>query len=218
MTSAERQWALINAVRHVVRAQVPGDIVECGVWRGGAAMAAALTLLDAGSSDRKIWLYDTFAGMTAPGADDVRAADGVAARRTWTRHRRVDGGNDWCRAPLADVRSNMAATGYPETGLRFVQGPVEQTLLESANLPDSIALLRLDTDWYESTRTELEILYPRLSIGGVLIIDDYGHWQGARKAVDEFFAARAEVILLNRIDDTGRIGIRPPAAVVRLAP
>jgi O-methyltransferase len=211
MTSAERQWALINAVRHVVQAGVRGDIVECGVWRGGAAMAAALTLRASAAADRRIWLYDTFAGMTAPGADDLRAADGAAARGTWLRLQRRDGGSDWCRATLAEVRANMASTGYPEALTRFVQGPVEQTLLDPANLPASIAVLRLDTDWYESTRAELEILYPRLSNGGVLIIDDYGHWQGARKAVDEFFAARAEPMLLNRIDDTGRIGIKSPA-------
>lgn len=208
MTSPERQWALINAVRHVVRSHVPGDIVECGVWRGGAAMAAALTLRDAGSADRQIWLYDTFAGMTAPGVDDLKSADGTEARRTWLRLRRADGANDWCRATLAEVRANMATTGYPSGLTRFVQGPVKQTLRDPANLPASIAILRLDTDWYESTRTELEMLYPRLSNGGVLIIDDYGHWQGARKAVDEYFAAGAGPMLLNRIDDTGRIGIK----------
>lgn len=209
MTSPERQWALINAARYVVRANIPGDIVECGVWRGGAAMAAALTLCAERTYDRKLWLYDTFAGMTAPGADDRRSGDGAAAQDTWLRHRRVDGENDWCRASLEDVRSNMEGTGYPSTQIRYIKGPVEQTLRDTQNLPDSIAILRLDTDWYESTRVELETLYPRLTPGGVLIIDDYGHWQGARKAVDEFFAERGEVMLLNRTDDTGRIGVKP---------
>jgi O-methyltransferase len=217
MTSAERQWALINAVRYVVRGGIPGDIVECGVWRGGAAMAAALTLLGEAVRDRRLWLYDTFAGMTAPGANDRRSVDGTAARGTWLRHRRADGGSDWCRATLEEVRSNMERTGYPAAQVRYVKGPVEQTLADPASIPDSIAVLRLDTDWYDSTRIELERLYPRLSPGGVLIIDDYGHWQGARKAVDEFFAACGEAVLLNRIDDTGRIAVKPRAAAAASA-
>ena len=205
MTSVERQWALINAVRYAVRAQIAGDIVECGVWRGGAAMAAALTLLGEHAGDRRLWLYDTFAGMTEPARD----SDGSAAVQEWRRQRRSDGGNDWCRASLEDVRANMERTGYPADRIRYVKGPIEQTLRDPGNIPQRIAVLRLDTDWYESTRIELEQLYPRLAPGGVLIIDDYGYWQGARKAVDDFFAASAEPILLNRIDETGRIGIKP---------
>ena len=212
LTSVERQWALINAVRYAVQARIPGDIVECGVWRGGAAMAAALTLLGEGVGDRRLWLYDTFAGMTEPGATDRRASDGAAAAEVWRRHRRGDGANDWCRASLEDVRANMERTGYPVTQIRYVKGPVEETLRDTDNLPERIAVLRLDTDWYESTRVELERLYPRLVPGGVLIIDDYGHWQGARKAVDEFFAAGGQPLLLNRIDDTGRIGVKPAAS------
>ena len=80
----------------------------------------------------------------------------------------------------------LHGTGYPPERIHFVRGPVEETL--PAGAPDEIALLRLDTDWYESTRHELEHLYPRLAAGGVLLVDDYGHWEGARKAVDEYFA------------------------------
>ena len=90
--------------------------------------------------------------------------------------------------------------------VEFVQGRVENTLPAAA--PPEIALLRLDTDWYESTRHELEHLYPRLVDGGVLIVDDYGYWQGARQAVDEYFGETGEAILLNRIDDTGRIAVK----------
>ncbi|HXO65098.1 MAG TPA: TylF/MycF/NovP-related O-methyltransferase [Steroidobacteraceae bacterium] len=209
MTSTERQWALINAVRYIVQARIPGDLVECGVWRGGAAMAVALTLIDSNDRERGLWLYDTFTGMTEPGSVDRRSSDGAAAHETWARQRRGDGENEWCRASLEDVRANIEHTGYPTGRIRYVKGPVEHTLLATENRPQRIALLRLDTDWYESTRVELEQLYPRLSPGGVLIIDDYGHWEGARKAVDEFFAARGERLLLNRIDDTGRIAIAP---------
>jgi hypothetical protein len=83
---------------------------------------------------------------------------------------------------------------------------VERTVPAAA--PPALALLRLDTDWYESTRHELEHLYPRLSAGGVLIIDDYGHWKGSRRATDEFIAATPDFGLLSRIDGTGRLAIK----------
>ena len=74
--------------------------------------------------------------------------------------------------------------------------------------PPSIALLRLDTDWYESTYHELVHLYPRLSVGGILIIDDYGYWQGARRAVDRYFAEQGTRVFLSRIDETGRLAVK----------
>jgi predicted O-methyltransferase YrrM len=92
--------------------------------------------------------------------------------------------------------------------VRFVEGDVVQSLKIESNLPESISVLRLDTDWYESTRAELEVLYPRLSPGGVLIIDDYGHWGGAKKAVDEYFRGRPKP-LLQYTDYTGRMGVKP---------
>jgi O-methyltransferase len=107
---------------------------------------------------------------------------------------------------MNDVQTNMKQTNYPFSKIHFVQGKVEQTIPET--IPSSIALLRLDTDWYESTYHELVHLFPKLVTGGVLIIDDYGHWQGARKAVDQYFAEQKTPILLNRIDYTGRIAIK----------
>jgi len=83
----------------------------------------------------------------------------------------------WCEASIEDVQANMSFTGYPSDRIHYVQGMVENTI--PANMPDKIALLRLDTDWYASTKHELEHLYPLLEKGGVLLIDDYGHWQGA---------------------------------------
>ena len=100
--------------------------------------------------------------------------------------------------------ANMASTKYPNSRVHYCRGMVEQTLPKHAT--DQIAILRRDADWYESTRDELEHLYPRLSPGGVLIIDDYGYWARARKAVDEYFAASP--ILLSRIDQTGRIAVK----------
>ena len=155
MTSIERMYALWDAVRYVVGAQVPGDVVECGVWRGGSSMLAALTLLELGDSERDLHLFDTYEGMTEP-----TARDDAHAHAEWASQQRPDGANEWCLAGLDEVRANMAATGYPAERIRFVEGRVEDTIPASA--PERIALLRLDTDWYESTKHELEHLYPRL--------------------------------------------------------
>lgn len=205
MTSLERQIALIEAVRHVARRGVPGCLVECGVWRGGSSMAAALALLQEGQTDRDLYLFDTFEGMSPP-TDLDRTADGTLAATHLEREPDRAGGY-WCRAGLEDVRANMASVGYPAERLHFIPGPVERTIPEHVP-PAPIALLRLDTDWYESTRHELEHLFPLVVEGGILLIDDYGHWQGARKAVDEYLAAQPRGYYLHRIDDTGRLLVK----------
>ena len=203
MTSEERLLGVIDTARYIAQFRIPGAVVECGTWRGGSSMAAALGLLASGESFRDLYLYDTFEGMTAPTTVD-RSHDGVAAAH------QLDvaptGTGVWCRAGLDEVRGNMASTGYPIERVRFVQGRVEETIPKIC--PDQIALLRLDTDWYESTLHELEHLFPRLSPGGILIIDDYGHWDGCRRAVDEYFARNQSPILLVRLDYTGRIAIK----------
>lgn len=179
MTSKERMYALYKGLQYVHQANIPGDLVECGVWKGGSAMLMAMM------SDRDIYLYDTFEGMTEPGEHDYSIAgkDGVALGMSM--------------ASLESVKANLQSTN-----VIFVKGKVEETI--PGTMPGQIALLRLDTDWYESTRHELIHLYPLLAPGGVIIIDDYGHYAGAKKAVDEYFADKA--MLLNRIDYTGRIG------------
>jgi hypothetical protein len=206
MTSPERIVAVCDATRYVVRNGVKGDIVECGVWRGGSMMAIARTLIEEGDTTRELYLYDTYAGMTEPSSrdEDVR---GRSAARGMRRFGRDKAGNSkWCNASLDDVRANLFSTGYPIGRIKFVVGPVEETI--PATLPDAIALLRLDTDWYESTKHEMENLFPLLVGRGVLILDDYGHWQGARRAVDEYFEQRGEEVpLLHRIDYTGRMAV-----------
>ncbi|MEA2701846.1 MAG: O-methyltransferase [Candidatus Parcubacteria bacterium] len=204
MTSYERQQALFDAVNYIEDNRIEGAIVECGVWKGGSSMLAALTLLERGSADRTLYLYDTYAGMSEPTASDVNI-HGRAAGARWRELAR-DGMNEWDYASLDEVRSNLRSTGYPESKTVFVKGKVEETV--PGTVPERIALLRLDTDWYESTRHELEHLFPRLVRGGVLILDDYGHWQGARKAVDEYFKGSPVPIFLNRIDYTGRIAVK----------
>lgn len=204
MTSGERIFALRQAVKYVVSNNVPGDFVECGVWKGGSMMAVAMTLLETGCCDRDLLLFDTFDGMPPPMEVDrdfqgARAADLLAAQDKQTS-------DVWAYSPLNEVKAALAKTGYDMARVALVQGKVEETLPQRA--PANIALLRLDTDWYESTRHELVHLYPRLSVGGVLIIDDYGHWQGARRAVDEYIAENRLKVLLNRIDETGRICVK----------
>ncbi len=201
MTTPERIAAVCDAVRYVTTAKVPGAYVECGVWRGGSSMAAALGFLAAGDA-RPLYLFDTFEGMSEPSEHDRRAADNTSASVLLDHSGESD--KIWCRASIEDVAANMATTGYESENIQLCKGKVEDTLPMQA--PDQISILRLDTDWYESTKHELIHLYPKLSVGGVLIIDDYGYWDGARKAVDEYFSDKP--ILLNRIDQTGRIAIK----------
>jgi O-methyltransferase len=204
MTSVERMYALYKATEHVVKAGVPGDLVECGVWRGGSSMLSALALQRLGDEERTIYLYDTFEGMSEPDERDVSFRGDVATGK-WQRLK-VGEVNEWCYSPLEEVEANMLSTGIDRDRLRFVKGKVEDTL--PATMPERISLLRLDTDWYESTYHELRHLFPLLSTGGVLIVDDYGHWEGAREATDRYLAEVDAPILLNRVDYTGRVGVR----------
>ncbi len=207
MTSIERMYGLYTAVRHIQKHRIAGDLVECGVWKGGSCMLCALTLLAAGDISRTIFLYDTFEGMTKPSPRDIDYR-GTRALDIWASLRRgaYSDWPGWHHASLAEVRRTMLSTGYPEEKIRFVPGKVEDTL--PGTLPDRIAILRLDTDWYESTRHELLHLFPRLVPGGVLLVDDYGHYRGAREAVDEYLDNNQEELFLVRIDYTGRIGVK----------
>jgi O-methyltransferase len=203
MTSVERMSALIQAVTHVTRNGIAGDIAECGVWRGGSMMTVALTLLAHGDRSRSLYLFDTFEGMSPPSGDD-KSLDGVSADAQLQRD--AKGTGVWCYASLEDVRANILSTGYPAEKIYLIKGKVEDTI--PGNIPSGLSLLRLDTDWYESTKHELTHLYPLLNPNGILIIDDYGHWQGARKAVDEYFAEHGVKDYLHRIDYTGRILVK----------
>jgi len=209
MTSAARIWALMQAVRYLDAERIAGDFVECGVWRGGSVMAMARTLDERGSHERKIWLYDTFQGMTEPSEHDVEAGSGVLAQHMLAATEIGDGRNVWCVASRGDVEANLRSLNYPFERFIFVEGDVAETLKEF--VPDSIALLRLDTDWYESTKMSLEVLYPKLAVGGICILDDYGHWEGARKAVDEYFESLSSRPLLMPLDYSGRMFIKPPS-------
>jgi hypothetical protein len=205
MTSVEKVIGLVRAVQYVVKNRIPGDFVECGVWRGGSMMTVALTLRAAGETSRDLYLYDTFTGMPPPSGKDKRY-DGTTASHLIA----VGGPNApiLAYASLEDVRANLSRTAYPEERIHYVQGPVEETLPASA--PQRICMLRLDTDWYQSTLHELQHLYPRLEKNGVLIVDDYGHWRGSQQATDEYLAQLDPVPFLNRLDYSGRLVIKPP--------
>jgi len=205
MTKPVKLFGLIEATRYVVRHCIPGDIVECGVWRGGSMQAAALALLDAGVTDRELHLFDTFEGMPPPIERDRRHDGRPAAELLASQDRNA---KVWAVATLDDVRAGMLELGYPAERIHFHCGLVQDTV--PAEAPERIAILRLDTDWYESTRHELENLYDRVSPGGVLILDDYGHWDGSRQAVDEFLERTGEPLLLPPTA-TGRITVKPGA-------
>jgi O-methyltransferase len=213
MTSKDVMFSTYQAAKYVESRGIAGDVVECGVWRGGSALLAALTMREVRAgrkrslvnkvlgARRKVWLYDTFEGMTAPTDKDIDV-DGVQAGQYMDQY--SDDGK-WCYASIEDVTDIFEKNKFKKSEIKMIKGDVLKTLKTAA--PKKISLLRLDTDWYESTKAELEILYPRLSVGGVLIIDDYGHWAGARDAVDEYFAKNPSV-LLNRISYAVRVAIK----------
>lgn len=213
LTSGDRVAALCTSVDYIVGHGIPGAFVECGLWRGGSLMAILLRLRQHGISDRDIVGFDTFAGMTKPTREDVDFKGKAAGSRTWVntlakvtvnklaKVTKLKGSSGVSRD---EVFALLASTGYAPERIHLVEGPVEDTL--PAHAPKTIALLRLDTDFYVSTRHELEHLYPRIPVGGVLIIDDYGHFKGARKAVDEYL--KGHRILLQRVDYTCRLAIK----------
>jgi hypothetical protein len=206
MTSPERIFALYQAVQYLVRNRIPGDFVECGVWRGGSCMMMALVLKMLGDHERKIYLYDTFEGMSEPTEND-RQFSGEGADILLGEADKADQNSVWCYSSLDEVKANVLSTGLDASRFIFSKGKVEDTI--PGVIPGGIALLRLDTDWYESTRHELLHLYPLLAAKGVLIIDDFGHWEGAKKAVLQYFAEQGLHPLIQRVDYTGRMVIKP---------
>jgi O-methyltransferase len=210
MVSYERLVANADAVKYVIRREIPGAIVECGVWRGGSILIMIRVLQSLGVDDRDVYLFDTFEGMTLPTDRDTSAFD-EPALQTWRTAEAVDE-KPWAEMfdeeffDLERLRELVLGTRYPSERIHFVEGRVEDTL--PGNAPSDVSVLRLDTDWYESTKHELIHLFPRLAAGGVLIIDDYGHWEGARRAVDEYFQGAGRPLLFSRIDYTGRLAVK----------
>lgn len=205
MTSLFRMYALYHATKYVIENNIEGDIVECGVYKGGSSMLSADMLVEQNSFDKKLYLFDTYEGMCKPTDKDIYHGFQQKALKDWER-RQTDTHNTWCYAPIDEVKTNMLSTGYPEEKMVFVKGKVEDTI--PGTVPEKISLLHLDTDWYESTYHELVHLFPLLSKNGVLIIDDYGFWQGCREAVDQYFEENNIKMLFNRIDYNGRMFVK----------
>lgn len=191
MTSQERIQGLHDALLTVHRERIPGDFVECGVYLGGNVIIAKRFFHSVSNFEKKFYCYDTFEGMTAPGINDEKKA-----HRKWQ-------GSAQCLATMDSVKEQFEKHMLLDESVIFVKGDVNETLKIKENLPDEICILRLDTDWYESTLTELTILYERLSPGGFLIIDDYGYWNGCKKAVHEFFSESFVEKNFTKLDDTG---------------
>ena len=192
MTSEERIISLFESLEYVRINNIEGDFVECGVWKGGNILGIMEYLLYHNITDRKVWLYDTFEGMTEPEDSDIdfnntNANDIIDSIR--------------CYSPLEEVKRNLSSSNFPNNNLVYVIGDICETLDYEKNIPNKISILRLDTDWYKSTKDELTVLYPKLVNNGVLIVDDYGHWKGSKQAVDEYFDGKN--IVIESIDYTG---------------
>ena len=203
VTNWTRMWALTQAFEYVNSNEIPGDFVECGVWKGGNLILLS-SLQEMVNTKRRIIGFDTFSGMTTP-SDYDSDFRGVHASELLSKEPKIDGGQSiHAFASLKIVKQNLRE--HSCSNIELVKGDVLHTLNDVQNLPNSIAILRLDTDWYESTKKELDVLYPLLSPGGVLLIDDYGHFEGARKAVDEYF--KDEKVWMHYIDYSCRLIIK----------
>lgn len=196
MISHERFTNNIHAVIYVENRKIEGDIIEIGVYLGGSILSMMLTYEKTKALAREFHLYDTFEGMTPPTEVDIDL-HGYSAKMLLE----VDN-NIRCIGKLDDVKSNI----HRHTSIvpRYHVGDI----LKNKYVPEKIAILRLDTDWYESTKHELDTFYDSVVPGGVIIIDDYGHWKGSRKAVDEFLALHPGLTLY-RIDNEGVYFIKP---------
>lgn len=193
MIGIDAFYNIYRSVEYIALNNIPGDFVECGNFLGGAILAMSDFAHHFGLKDRQFYLYDTFEGFPE-NIEELDARGAVV---------QFGSSEDFIEV----VRRNIATSLYPQDGFIFVPGKVEDTLPKIK--PDQLALLRLDTDYYESTRVELEELYPRLAQGGVLIIDDFGCFQGARRATDEYVAKQDKKILLGRINYSVRFGVKP---------
>jgi hypothetical protein len=191
-------------IDYIVDCKIKGVLVECGV-QDGRIEKIWIEKLKQRNDERDIYMYDTFTGLTVPSERDVginnefQTAEQVLD--VWRQHQR-HGVNTWCYAPIEKVVNELLQTNYPFQKLHFIKGDVRKTLLDKKNIPDKIAILRLDTDWYDSTKVELETMFDNLVNGGVLILDDYYYWKGQKDAVDEFFKGTKYESAIKRFENS----------------
>ena len=186
MLSRERLFDFHLAVQYVQKSSIPGDIVEVGCWGGGALAVALSALRETESSAavpaRMVYGFDTFEGHPEPSPDELDVWGNNQLSRFKDFQSR---GESWCKVDIDQVRKNIESVCGQTRKLELVKGLAEVTIPQTEI--SQLAILRIDVDWYEPTLVCLQALYPKLTSGGVVIIDDYGHHSGSRKAVDEFF-------------------------------
>jgi hypothetical protein len=185
-----------DAINYILENNIEGDIIECGVYSGDVEYIWINELMK-NNAVRDIYLYDTFGGLVAPSEYDYTCDEAIfytmnkdETYNHWKKQIIDDTRNGWCYETLQNVQNRLNSTGYPQDKLHYVIGDVMETLKDKSKIPEKIAILRLDTDWYESSKYELEQMYDNVVIGGIIIFDDYYHWDGQRRATDEFFASR----------------------------
>ena len=201
MTTEIRMWALLNSLKKIYNEKIDGDIVECGIWKGGNIILIK-KFLDKNKQNKKIYCYDTFEGMKQTLSVDSEISTGKSADEIITNNKVY-----LCESSLEETKKNIRENVESFDNINFIKGKVEDTLIEEKNLPEKISICRLDTDYYESTKVELQILYPRLEKGGVLIVDDYGHWAGSKKAIDEYF--KDTHVMKHYVDYACRLIVKP---------
>lgn len=185
-----------DAVKYILQNNIEGCIIECGVESGNFEHIWINELMK-NNSIRDIYLFDTFGGLVEPTEYDYTCKDSKIYQMnkdevyiTWKNQVINEKVNGWCYTPLDKVKQRLNSTGYPQNNLHYVVGDVMETLKDKTTIPEKIAILRLDTDWYESSKYELEQMYDNVVRGGIIIFDDYYHWDGQRRATDDFFKSR----------------------------
>ena len=203
------------AIQYILNNNIEGVIIECGVDSGDFEYLWISELMK-NNVVRDIYLYDTFGGLVEPSEFDYTRDDAVIYKMSkekvhseWKARIVTDKINSWCYTPLAKVQQRLNATGYPQDKLHYIVGDVMETLRDIVTIPEKIAILRLDTDWYESSKYELEQMYDNVVVGGVIIFDDYYHWDGQRRATDDFFKSK------NITYDFVNMGNNKTAAVIK---
>jgi O-methyltransferase len=174
----------------VLAEEVPGDVIETGVWRGGASIFMRGVLAAHGDRTRTVWLADSFQGLPPPDEEHYPADRGDQLFTI-----------DFLAVSLEQVKANFERYGLLDDNVRFLPGWFRDTLPDAP--VDQLALIRLDGDMYESTMVALDSLYPKLSPGGFVVVDDYGAIPGCKLAVDDFRAAHGIEAALEQIDWTG---------------
>ena len=202
-------------IDYILKNNIEGVIIECGVDSGNFEHIWINELIK-NNAVRDIYLYDTFGGLVEPSEYDYTCKDAKLFSMnkdqvydTWKKHIVNEEINGWCYTPLEKVQNRLKSTGYRQDKLHYIEGDVMETLKDKTTIPEKIAVLRLDTDWYESSKCELEQMYDNVVIGGVIIFDDYYHWDGQRRATDDFFASR------NITYDFVNIGNHKTAAIIK---